>query len=390
MADISKLDYSQVDWARTPHIQVGDRKHLSIYQAWNDIDHSKESFHFNLFDNLWENYNWQAPPTEDWDTLLCRRCLDIRSRFDWVRLWFSGGRDSHLVLESFIKNKIRLDELTVWYNPYDQQRGPEVELIIIPLLKKIKLSNPEIKITILDVRLEDYEKFYNNEYWLEQQLGHPGGTWLFYPGQNTTMFLRRPDLFPQRDQGLRDVNIFGMEKPRLTLEDGKWYSQLVEHSFAVHWAPNELTEMFYISPDMPELYAKQIWMLIDHIETKIGPVEQSWLYKYIAGRVGPKLYDDLSLAIGRKPYTHPSIGLGTNKGRDNRFTKLVDWAQKTNWAPYKHWHNTLEKLKAEKSDNWNHKYDHPTGILSKKIFIKDYDSGRFDPDQKIIHTDFIL
>lgn len=382
MADASKFKFNNIDWDRTPHILVGDRRHLSIYQAWEDIKKSRDAFHFYLFDKSWQKYDWRTPPSEDWDTLLRRRCIDLRKKFDWIRLWYSGGRDSHLVLESFIKNNISLDEIAVWYNPYDDSRGPEVEYIIKPLLEKIRLANPKIKITIVDIRLEDYEKFFSDEYWLEQQIGHPGGTWLFYPGQETTMALRRPDLFPQRDQGIRDVNIFGLEKPRLILENNRWFSQFIELEFAVHWGPSEISEMFYLCADMPELYAKQVWMLIDHIETKISSRDPEWINQYIAGKIDSAMYDDLCMALGRGPCTHPLIGLGTNKNRVNRFLKLIDWAQKTNWKPYINWSQHIKRMEKENKDIWNLDYQWTTGILSKKIFIKNFDSDRYDPDNK--------
>jgi len=384
------INFSSINWDRTPHIRVADQRFLNPFEAWQDILARRKSnkacdFEFMLFDKYWSQYDWQVPPHQTWHDLMTQRCWDIRQRFDWVRLWYSGGRDSHPILECFLANKIKLDELTVWYNPYDQQRGPEVENVIMPLVHNIVSANPDIKITVVDIRLEDYENFFRNEQWLEQQVGMPGGTWLFYPGQSITMYLRRPDLFPQRDQGLRDVNLFGLEKPRLILHDDRWYFEAVDMQYSMHWGPDEIAEMFYLHPDWPELHAKQCWMLIDHLETRYQNLDSVWVDQYVGGKLGPQLYDELCEALGRGPCVHPDIGLGNNKGRQlSRWDRLMRWAEKTNWQPLKTWQGTLAQVGKEYHDIWNPHSLHSTGFLSKRIYVKPYDRSRYEPLSQLV------
>ncbi len=382
---MTEFDKSRINWNRTPHIRVGHSRYLGPFEAWNDILQRRKSgqdfdFEFMLFDHYWQKYDWTVRPDQDWQTLMQRRCWNLRNNFDWVRLWYSGGRDSHPILECFLKNNIPIDELAVWYNPYDQQRGPEVTNVIMPLIKKIVAANPNIKVTVVDLRLEDYDHFFKDERWMEQKIGMPGGTWLFYPGQSISMYLRRPDLFPQRDLGIRDVNLFGLEKPRLVLDQGKWYFQAVDIQYSMHWGPDEIAEMFYLHPDFPELHAKQCWMLIDHLETHYANLDAEWVNRYVGGKLGAAFYDELCLALGRGQCVHPDIGLGTNKGRElSRWQRLIEWGEKTNWRALKTWKGSLNQVSREYEEIWNSDSIHQMGFLSKKIFLKDYDRSRFVP-----------
>jgi hypothetical protein len=156
-------DLHSVDWSRTPHIKVGDRHHLNTLLAWDDIKQSKEEFNVSLFPEYWDKHDWTVEPFQTWPQLMQARCVNLRQRYDWIRLWYSGGRDSHPILETFLSNNIHLDEIVIWYNPMDHDRGPEVENIVLPMARKIVQANPKIKLTVLDFRLQDYEEVFSND-----------------------------------------------------------------------------------------------------------------------------------------------------------------------------------------------------------------------------------
>jgi len=383
-------DANSVDWSRTPHIQVGDRHYLNTLLAWDDIKRSKDAFKFSLFPEYWKKYDWTRDPWQTWAQLLKARCNDIRHRYDWVRLWYSGGRDSHPILEAFVANNIHLDEIVVWYNPLDHDRGPEVEHIVLPLAKKVVQLNPRIKLTVIELGLEDYEELFHSEYWLENTLGHPAGTYGFYPGQNTSLYFRKPHLFPQRDRGLKDINIFGLEKPRLIIQNNKWYFEAIDIPYAMHWGPSDVSELFYLSPDLPELNAKQCWLLINHLEKNYNNLTSTFVEQYSQGKLGPEKYDELCHVIGRGAYTVPEIGLGTNKLYGlHRWKKLIDQGIKTNWKPWKVYQSGINRLQHEFEEHWT-KENKMTGLLSDKIYLKDVDTSKYNPEEQKSSTIVLL
>ena len=381
-------DLHSVDWSRTPHIQVGDRHHLNTLLAWDDINRSKEAFNFSLFPEYWDKYDWTVEPFQTWPQLMRARCEDLRQRYDWIRLWYSGGRDSHPILETFLSNNIHLDEIVVWYNHMDHLRAPEMENFVLPLARKIVQANPRIKLTVVHHRLQDYEKVFSNEDWLENSMGIPAGTYGFQPAQNTSLFLRRPELFRERERVSRDINVFGLEKPRLIIQDQRWYFEMVDIPHANHWGPSDVSELFYLSPDLPELNAKQCWMLINHLEKNYNNLTSEFVEKYTQGKLGVEKYDEMCHVIGRGKYTVPEIGLGTNKSDDiHRWKNLIEWGEKTNWRPWQVYKSGIQRLTKEFEPSWNSQSMKMTGILSKKIYFKDVEN-KYNPDD--IKTDNII
>lgn len=104
-----------------------------------------------------------------------QRALQLRDKYDYLILAYSGGADSDNVLKTFTKNNIKLDE--VWcdqpfglmdkadYVPVlstDASNMPiEWFAVIEPELKALEKSNPEIKIHLSDssykMEVEDYD-----------------------------------------------------------------------------------------------------------------------------------------------------------------------------------------------------------------------------------------
>jgi len=70
---------------------------------------------YHYFDEILDGMDWSKDytKTHTWDKLLADRALEIRRKYKKVRIWYSGGRDSYLVLKSFINKNIFIDEIEV-------------------------------------------------------------------------------------------------------------------------------------------------------------------------------------------------------------------------------------------------------------------------------------
>jgi len=63
--------------------------------------------------NWASNIDWTFEPPESWDTLCKERALQFRDQFGELILAFSGGSDSILILNTFLKHNIPIDEVVM-------------------------------------------------------------------------------------------------------------------------------------------------------------------------------------------------------------------------------------------------------------------------------------
>ena len=111
-------------------------------------------------------------PKESWEELLRQRALQIRQHYDYVRLWYSGGADSHTVLLTYLKNKIPLDEIVmIRRSPINQFESGvancEINDAAIPFVKLHENELRGTKITIMDLGKDVFENaFVPDDNWL--------------------------------------------------------------------------------------------------------------------------------------------------------------------------------------------------------------------------------
>lgn len=118
-------------------------------------------------DDVFGKLDWKTPsdlPLTEWYR---RRAQQLRDKYDYLVLAFSGGGDSSNVLDSFVLNNIHLDEVVVHW-PRKQTAGKytpntstdasnlmsEWDFLVVPKLKWLEKAAPRIKITIADNLVE--------------------------------------------------------------------------------------------------------------------------------------------------------------------------------------------------------------------------------------------
>ena len=67
------------------------------------------TWHFN--DEVFDNYPWHIEPEETIDELYFRRARQLREKYDYICLAFSGGGDSNNILEAFLRQGLFIDEV---------------------------------------------------------------------------------------------------------------------------------------------------------------------------------------------------------------------------------------------------------------------------------------
>ena len=119
-----------------------------------------------IFNNhIFEKNDWKTEPVESLDALYDQRACELREKYDYLILSYSGGADSHNILMSFIRQNLLIDEIIV--NTMDKgnskytivnqniqdprHAASEHYLQTIPRLKEVENLIPRTKISIFDL-----------------------------------------------------------------------------------------------------------------------------------------------------------------------------------------------------------------------------------------------
>jgi len=123
---------------------------------------------------VYRSLDWRQPPEIKLKDIYRMRAQQLRDKYDYLVLAFSGGADSTTILHTFLENNIKIDEIICeWPNnlikdspensitPDPENYIYEWHLRIQPVLQYLASHHPEIKITKLDgserMGIEDFE-----------------------------------------------------------------------------------------------------------------------------------------------------------------------------------------------------------------------------------------
>ena len=263
------------------------------------------------------------------------RAQQLRDRYDYIRLEFSGGSDSATVLYSFINNNIHLDEVVFRYPAQgDKNLGPDAKnmkaentlsewhFAAKPMLQKLAVTHPNIKITMHDFS-DNILKYTGDESWVNNAKDylHPEHTFKHDPlGMDSHKALA--------ESGKQICILYGVDKPKVCIRDGRWYMYFLDiqanHSQNQRGPyDNITTEYFYWQADLPELIIKQAhtirnWFMTDHARHLQFLVR--WPNHSVAQRGA---YEQLA-----KPLIYPDYDpttWQTTKSTNNFYSEMTWW-----------------------------------------------------------------
>ncbi len=236
-------------------------------------NNSTPEWHFN--DIEYQSYDWTIEPALTLDQLYDQRTRQLREKYDYLILSYSGGADSHNILMSFIRQGLHLDEIVVntmekgnkksttlsANNVQATNAAAEHDLQTVPRLKEAAKLMPNTKISICDLTdyLFDYLEGVGDESWVfDKREGlNPAGMTRF----NYLHFL---DIRRQFDKDKTFGIIMGIEKPRCFIHKNRFvlsYSDRATNitTVAEHFKeyPNSTIEFYYWSPDALDIQCKQ-------------------------------------------------------------------------------------------------------------------------------------
>jgi hypothetical protein len=206
----------------------------------------------------------------DLKQLYKQRALQLREKYDYLILNYSGGSDSWTVLNTFLENNIKLDHIFVkwpksavdkgFYTPNKEDRtafnfASEWDFTLKKDLEWLVQAHPEITIEVgdwLDNLNENYftddlfQKTVNDNFMTNMLRGH-------YGSEKEKLLV---------DKGLKVGSIYGVDKPLIMIAGSKCYFYFMDQATAT-CPPRpenpEGTEYFYWTPDMPQIAVEQAY-----------------------------------------------------------------------------------------------------------------------------------
>jgi hypothetical protein len=195
------------------------------------------------------------------DYFLKTRIHQLRNKYKYIRLWFSGGKDSTLALESAIKYQVHIDEIVIVKRTCE--RGPNLypeyaqsnEINeAIKYINNVKHLIPDTKISIVTIDDPHHESILENPDWYTKTT-----EWFFCMSYSMNMFYRYTN---PKFNILEDVpdrcDLCGAAVPSVFYnnEINRWQFNFVDAVFVTAhggFAANTVFEDFLITEDYPQL-----------------------------------------------------------------------------------------------------------------------------------------
>lgn len=364
------------DYQNLIHYQVGDQRLLNPIEAWRTILTTGQAFHLNLFDTVFDQQDWTIEPQISWQHLCRLRAQQLRDRYQWIRLFYSAGRDSHHVAKTFIENNIHIDEMVIVHNRYNIDKDQDIRNIIIPAAKHLLKSSPGTVLTVIELEETDWKQQFR-KYFTEHISAGSQGAWVFHPHGLCDLIKRNQHKFHPRSQNLSTGDISGVDKPRVRVSQDWWESYMLDTQFYVNMHDGNM-EYFYLTPDLPELHIKQTWMLTNYLNSQADR-SIDWINDF-SRSFQPDIYDAYCHAIGRGDAVHPKTGLAYDKiNRHIRYQTMIDHGRVQKSPEYKNWHDTLIELSSEipQAFNSGSAFNGTIGILAKTRRLMPYRSAQY-------------
>lgn len=363
-------------YSATGYYLVGDSIYSSKLQALIDGTarniHPEWVFHQNIFNNV----NWTQSSTKSIIELYYNRAREIREKYDYVCILYSGGIDSQNILESFLNQGLRVDELvTTWsvqaaekYAGSINNRSPgnyiaEWTYCIQPYLKLISEQHPEIKITVDDSTVHVAKNIYQETDFFMFDHYHN------LPGLN-----RWPPVIKKleimNEQHPNSVTLIGVDKPQLFYNGTQLYLWFIDVTTHIKSTERLNAEYFYWSPECVELLQKQCHLIFNFFQQ--NPQLRNMLYKR-----DDALLQIINLCI--YPTYNPEI-FQANKNFLNIFNEQQQWAWKMsqyNDGTYVDrwigdWRNFLLVIDEKYKKYTNHLFDGFVGFVTPKYLIGEF------------------
>jgi hypothetical protein len=365
---------------------IGNLKFYSKLEAIEMQEKTGIHLHWDFNEAVFDSYNWTIEPTVDLLELYRQRAQQIRDKYDYVILMFSGGADSTNVLDTFLNNDIKLDEVASYTNyeatnDKNNYMNAEIYRVVFPQIDKLKIKYPWLKHRVIDLTQLTVD-FFNDEKnkfdWIYNL------NMLFNPNaaSRESLPIKIKEWADIINAGKKLCILWAHDKPRVYHENGRYvfkFIDIIDNGPTVKSIAGKqpyTDELFYWSPDKPEVLIKQAHIIKRYLESGnqefISTKKSDLVYKTVNG-IKYWLSND---GVHRLIYPKWDINTFTNgkppsiifTPRDTWFFNLEhDFVSRHNWAMgiEKLW-NSLPNYWKNDIKNINHGLK---GCISKNYYL---------------------
>lgn len=259
--------------------RVGNLKFYSKLEAIEAQLRTGTHLHWDFNEAVFSSYDWTVEPTDDILDLYKKRAQQLRAKYDYIVLWWSGGADSTTVLQSFLLNDIKIDEI-VTYSNYEASGdrtdflNAEVFEVVIPTVEQLKSQYPWLKHRVVDISKHTLDVFLDKDLrfdWLYTM------NMFFTPNHiaRDGIVFKIKEWRDLVDQGQKFCVLWGHDKPRICHENGRFFFRFID---IIDNGPNVKSfagllpytdELFYWTPDMPEILIKQSHLIKNYMNRNL-------------------------------------------------------------------------------------------------------------------------
>jgi hypothetical protein len=259
------------------HVQVKSLYTNKIYSSKLEVLNSNELSQ-NLIkithNDAWEQFDWTVEPSETFDELLVERCNQLRQKYSYLTLYFSGGADSETMVQAFIKAKVDPDEIVI-NNIIIAKDNPLKDIdLAIQKLKVYQTLLPKTKITINNLERDFLIKFLHHKEIFSSSFNGSIGNYR----RLTNNVLQELGYYGKNLNIPSSGHIFAELKPSLYCDNTGYYVCFTHTISASQYA-----DWFFTTLDLPKLHIKQSHLVKNYLKSNypsiLGNISDSSIYR---------------------------------------------------------------------------------------------------------------
>lgn len=304
--------------------QVGDLKFYSKFDAASVAAKTNQSLSWHFNDEVFGLYDWSKEPVTSLPELYRARAQQLRDNYDYLVLWYSGGADCDNILDTFVDNNIRLDEAAGVINmSADSNRdgylNGEIYNLTVPKIQHIReTSQPWMIHTLIDLcqpTVDYFSSMANKFDWVHKVSQYVNPNYM----ARSQIVKTQSHWMNMINSGKRVAFIWGLDKPKIAGVGNKFslvFRDVLDAAAITHHQVDTTSglfdEMFYWTPDLPELIIKQAHVLKRYMKSL--PATSSFLTTKklerqpvitINGKLYWLKYDGIHIALYPKWHPRP-------------------------------------------------------------------------------------
>jgi hypothetical protein len=361
-----------IEYTKHGYYLIDGIKTFSKLEAWqlSGQDLSKIKFIFN--DDVFDTIDTTKEPEEDIYELYRQRAQQLRKDYDYIVLIYSGGVDSHTILETFLENNLRLDEICTFSNNDVQAKtekfNQEVYNAAIPFVETLDLKKLGTKFRLVNIGqmiIDQLSDIYHFENFEHHSLSTP--VWRIAVSSH----ILKSKITEHRklvEAGKKVCYLWGHEKPTMRAVN-KEYSLTIADTFSGSFGAKQYSnreklknsfdnfydEAFYICREFPKISIKQAHMLsnfMSSISSDDSRIKKMWEVPIFGPFVQFQSGTEFTSLWLSKPAVDKCIyprALMSRFGDDKIYTGSKIFSKKDNWFyDSNHLNNNRFRQKMEK------------------------------------------